>query len=42
VLPGLVDCHAHVLGNPKDESPTSGLRMSSPQSALWGVRNLQI
>jgi imidazolonepropionase-like amidohydrolase len=42
VLPGLVDCHAHVLGNPKDESPTSGLRMSSPQSALWGVHNLQI
>src|SRR5690242_5429407 len=26
VLPGLVDCHAHPLGNPKDESPTSDLR----------------
>ena len=42
VLPGLVDCHAHILGNPKDESPTADLRMSSPQAALWGVHNLQI
>ena len=42
VLPGLIDAHDHVLGNPKDLSPTSGLRMSSPQAALWGVRNLQI
>jgi len=42
VLPGLVDCHAHILGNPKDESPTASLRMSSAQGALWGVRNLQV
>ncbi|MBZ5515153.1 MAG: amidohydrolase family protein [Acidobacteriia bacterium] len=42
VLPGLIDAHNHVLGNPKDWSPTAGLRMSSPQAALWGVRNLQI
>src|SRR5579859_1379334 len=42
LLPGLVDCHAHPLGNPKDESPTSDLRMSSAQAALWGVHNLQI
>jgi imidazolonepropionase-like amidohydrolase len=42
VLPGLIDAHAHVLGNPKDQSPTGGLRMSSPQKAIWGVRNLQI
>jgi imidazolonepropionase-like amidohydrolase len=42
LLPGLIDCHAHVLGNPKDQSPTSDLRMSSPQAALWGVHNLQI
>jgi imidazolonepropionase-like amidohydrolase len=40
VVPGLIDCHAHVLGNPKDQSSTSGLRMSSPQAALWGVHNL--
>jgi imidazolonepropionase-like amidohydrolase len=42
VLPGLADCHAHILGNEKDESPASGLRMSSPMAALWGYRNLQI
>jgi imidazolonepropionase-like amidohydrolase len=42
VLPGLADCHAHILGNQKDESPTNGFRMSSPMGALWGVHNLQI
>src|ERR671937_727945 len=26
VLPGLIDCHAHVLGNLKDFSPAGGLR----------------
>ena len=41
VLPGLIDCHAHVLGNLKDLSATGPLRMSSPQGALWGVHNLQ-
>ncbi len=42
VLPGLVDCHAHVLGNLKDLSATATLRMSSAQGALWGVRNLGV
>ncbi len=42
VLPGLVDCHAHVLGNPKDQTPTRDLRSSSAQMTLWGVRNLQV
>ena len=42
VLPGLTDCHAHILGNPKDESPTADLRMSSAQGAIWGMHNLQI
>jgi imidazolonepropionase-like amidohydrolase len=42
VLPGLIDSHAHVLGNPKDQSPTGALRMSSAQATLWGVRNLQV
>ena len=42
VVPGLIDCHAHVLGNPKDQSSASGLRMSSAQKAIWGVHNLQI
>ena len=42
VLPGLADCHAHILGNWKDQSPTGALRMSSPMQALYGVHNLQI
>jgi imidazolonepropionase-like amidohydrolase len=41
VLPGLCDCHAHVLGDQKDWSPSAGLLMSSAQAALWGVRNLR-
>jgi imidazolonepropionase-like amidohydrolase len=41
VLPGLTDCHVHLLGNPKDENSTAGLRMSSPKAALWGYHNLQ-
>jgi imidazolonepropionase-like amidohydrolase len=42
VVPGLIDSHAHVLGDPKDQSPTANLRESSPQKAIWGVHNLQI
>jgi imidazolonepropionase-like amidohydrolase len=42
VLPGLIDCHAHVLSNPKDYSATRDLRMSSPQAVLWGYHNAQI
>jgi imidazolonepropionase-like amidohydrolase len=42
VVPGLIDSHAHVLGNAKDQSSASGLRMSSAQKTLWGVHSLQI
>jgi imidazolonepropionase-like amidohydrolase len=42
LLPGLIDCHEHVLGDLTDWSPMSDLRMSSPMKALWGVRNLQV
>jgi imidazolonepropionase-like amidohydrolase len=42
VLPGLADCHAHILGNMKDQSPAAWLRMSSPMAALWGAHNLQV
>jgi imidazolonepropionase-like amidohydrolase len=42
ILPGLIDCHAHLLGDFKDFSAASGLRMSSAQAAIWGVRNLQV
>jgi len=42
VLPGLIDCHAHLLGNLKDYSPTKELRTSSPRGVLWGLHNAQI
>lgn len=42
VLPGLIDCHAHVLGDLKDLSATRDLRISSAQGVLWGVHNLQV
>jgi imidazolonepropionase-like amidohydrolase len=42
VVPGLIDCHAHVLGNPKDQSSASPLRMSSAQAAIWGVHSLTL
>ncbi|MEQ1352684.1 MAG: amidohydrolase family protein [Candidatus Acidiferrum sp.] len=42
VVPGLIDCHAHVLGNPKDQSSASPLRMSSAQATIWGVHSLSI
>jgi len=38
----VVDCHAHLLGNPKDQSAMAGLRMSSGQAAIWGVHNVTI
>ena len=42
VMPGMVDCHAHVLGNLRDFRPASSLRMSSPMKAIWGARNLRV
>ena len=42
VMPGMVDCHAHILGNLKDFIPGSTLRLSSAKATLWGVRNLQV
>ena len=42
VLPGLIDAHDHILGNPKDWSATSWLRTSAPEAAIWGVRNVQV
>jgi imidazolonepropionase-like amidohydrolase len=40
VLPGLVDVHAHLLLNWKDQSSAAVLRMSSAEGALWGEHNL--
>jgi imidazolonepropionase-like amidohydrolase len=42
VLPGLIDCHAHILGNPDDFSATQALRLSSAEQTVWGMRNLRI
>lgn len=41
VLPGVCDCHTHIVYNLKDEAPTSYLTMSSAQAAIWGVRNVR-
>jgi imidazolonepropionase-like amidohydrolase len=42
VLPGLIDAHDHILGNPKDWSAAAWLRMPAPEAALWGLRNVNI
>lgn len=42
VMPGMVDCHAHVLGNLKDFTPGAPLRTSSAKATLWGLHNLQV
>jgi imidazolonepropionase-like amidohydrolase len=42
VMPGMVDCHAHVLGNLEDFAPAASLRMSSAKATIWGMRNLQV
>src|SRR5215475_443582 len=42
VMPGMVDCHAHILGNLGDLTPGSGFRMSSAKKTLWGMRNLKV
>lgn len=42
VLPGLIDCHAHILYDVSNWSPVRDLRTSSPQAVLWGVHNVQI
>jgi imidazolonepropionase-like amidohydrolase len=42
VMPGMVDCHAHILGNLSELSPASSFRMSSAQKTLWGMQNLKV
>ena len=42
VMPGMVDCHAHILGDLSDRSPGSGFRMSSAKKTLWGMKNLKV
>lgn len=42
VMPGMVDCHAHILGDLSDLSPSSSFRMSSAKKTLWGMKNLKV
>src|SRR4029453_15149985 len=42
VMPGMVDCHAHILGDLADLSPGPSFRMSSAKKTLWGMRNLKV
>src|SRR5262245_19530571 len=42
VMPGMVDCHAHILGDLSDQSPGSSFRMSSAKKTLWGMKNLKV
>ena len=39
LLPGLIDCHAHIASNWQDLSSASGLRTSGAEAALFGVAN---
>ncbi|HEY4640635.1 MAG TPA: amidohydrolase family protein [Thermoanaerobaculia bacterium] len=39
VLPGLIDCHVHLLTDWTDFSATSFLRQSAPQKTLLGLMN---
>lgn len=39
VMPGLIDCHAHLLMDWTDFSATSNFRLSASQKALWGLKN---
>lgn len=41
VMPGMVDCHAHILGDLDNLTPGGGFRMSSAKKTLWGMRNLR-
>ena len=42
LLPGLISCHEHLLGDMKDQSVANGLRTSSADGVLWGLHNLRI
>jgi imidazolonepropionase-like amidohydrolase len=41
VLPGLIDAHVHLTGNPEDNG-YQGLRISLPREALSGARNARV
>src|SRR2546423_4359279 len=41
VMPGLIDCHVHLLLDWTDFSATGNLRLSAPQKTLLGLKNAQ-
>jgi imidazolonepropionase-like amidohydrolase len=42
IVPGLIDCHAHILSDPTTQTPGEYLMTSAPQATVRGVANLQI
>lgn len=42
IVPGLIDCHAHILSDPTTQTAGEYLMTSAPQAAVRGVANLQI
>src|SRR5881227_2248610 len=41
VMPGLIDCHVHLLLDWTDFSATGNLRLSAPQKTLFALKNAQ-
>src|SRR5205085_11726965 len=39
VLPGLIDCHTHLVGDAADQDPLSELRKSAAQRAFESIPN---
>jgi imidazolonepropionase-like amidohydrolase len=42
LVPGLIDCHAHILSDPTTQTAGKYLLTSAPQATVRGVANLQI
>jgi imidazolonepropionase-like amidohydrolase len=42
LVPGLIDCHAHILSDPTTQTAGKYLMTSAPQATVRGVANLQI
>jgi imidazolonepropionase-like amidohydrolase len=42
VLPGMIDCHTHLVGDPKDTDPVSELRKTSAVRAFESIPNAEV
>jgi len=42
IVPGLIDCHAHILSDPTTQTAGKYLMTSAPQATVRGMANLQI